>query len=73
MYEFYRIKYFYYIVYVFIDKIFTKCIPNRTILVLYDTFYLSIKDLILQSYFNTFTHVNITRLGELTCEESDVS
>ena len=30
-----------------------------TILVLIDTLYLNIKNLILQSYFNTFTHVNI--------------
>ena len=41
-----------------------------TILVLWDTFYLNTEDLILQSYFNTFTHVNIKRLGELTYEES---
>ena len=27
-----------------------------TILVLYDTLYLNIKDLILQTYFKTFTH-----------------
>ena len=43
------------------------------ILVLLDTLYLNIKDPILQSYFNTFKHVNIKRLGELTCEESNVS
>ena len=44
-----------------------------TILVLYDTLYLNIKDLILQSYFNTFTRVKNKQLGELTCEESNVS
>ena len=41
-----------------------------TKIVLRDALYLNIKDLILQSYFNTVTHVNSKRLGELTCEEN---
>ena len=44
-----------------------------TILIFEDTLYLNIKDLILRSYFNTFTHVNIKQSGELTWEESNVS
>ena len=41
-----------------------------TIMFLKDVLYLNIKDLILQSYLNTITHVNSKRLGELTCEEN---
>ena len=44
-----------------------------TILVLLDTLNLNIKDLILRSYFNTFTRMNIKRLDELISEESNVS